>query len=364
MPLARNLILILSSSFVISSQQFACAQDSGSSSQSSPSEKQSEQEFLQNTDEKWRKMIGDGQNMLTAGKNTAAISMLRRSVSQVDRLKIEDERQKDRMRAIANKKLAQAYTANGDYVKADIALKDSKTTFETLGIADGEMDQARANLESHYKTIDFPALGDQVTGYLKEAGVNKIAVFRQEDRDLVQIDLTQKYVKPVESKDVPKVSFEFFSKPNGDYQISKIQGLQVFAKSLWVNLLDSILKVGSAGAARSAEITAGKMGMTKTVVVDVPDDIYNTTKKILDNLIGAIKGQPAMAAPSQPDISKPQANEVTPGDSPVNNPQPEAGYGNVPPQADSPDSPLDLAPGQRLDRNASPPSPDPQTYGN
>jgi hypothetical protein len=255
--------------------------------------------FLQGVDEKWRQLIESGDQLLADKKSTAAVSVLRRALSQAPKVKGADDAARDRMVAIANKKLGQAYTQSGDYLKADGCLKDAKAACGKLAIADPELDQSVNELAKYYKSIEFSSLGERVLSYLKEAGVNKISVFRKEDRDLVEVSLDQKYVKPVESKDVPKVSFnkkvsfEFLNRPNGDYQVSKIQGLQVMAKSLWVNLLDSLLK---AGATPVAEITAGKLGMTKTVTMDVPAEIYNSTKEILDNLVSAIKGQPAYAA--------------------------------------------------------------------
>jgi hypothetical protein len=316
-----------------------------------------EQAFLQTTDAKWSKMIGDGSTMLTSGKETPAISMFKRALTQVQRIQA-DQNAKDRMCAIANKKLGQCYCQKGDYVKADTNLKEAKTVYDRLAIRDEELTRAFDELAKHYKTIDVTSLGESVTKQMKEAGVNKIAVFRQEEKDLVEINLDQKYIKPIDSKDVPKisfnkkVSFEFFNRPNGDYQVSKITGLQVLAKSLWVNLMESLVKVGDKPV---AEVTAGKMGMTKTVTVDIPKDMFDSTKEILDNLIASIKGQPAYAAtPAASGASGSSGAAVT--STPVG-----SSYGG----ADINDS--SYSGGADTNSNSSnvpPPSPDPQDIGN
>jgi tetratricopeptide (TPR) repeat protein len=263
---------------------------------------QDELAFLQTTDAKWSKMIGDGTTMLTAGKETPAISMFKRALTQISRVDA-DQNTKDHMTAIANKKLGLCYCQKGDYEKADAQLQEAKTAYARLSINDEELARAFEELGKHYKTIDPLSFGESVTKQMKQACVNKIAVFMLPDKDLVEVSLEQKYVKDVGSKDVPKisfnkkVSFEFLNRPNGDYQVSKISGLQVLAKTLWVNLLESLVKVGDKPV---AEVTAGKMGMTKTVTVDIPREMFDSTKAILDNLIASIKGQPAYAATPAP----------------------------------------------------------------
>lgn len=258
----------------------------------------SDESFLGNSkiDAKWRKLIDDAKALVAQGKGAAAVSSLMRAATKAKKAADATSR---RMLAIADKRLGQLYIQRGqrgDYLKADKCLNEAKTCCDKLNIRDDEIAQANNELHKFYKTIAFSSLGEKVISYLKEAGVSQIAVFRKPDRDLVQIDLTRKYVKPLQSDEVPKVgfakrvSFEYFTRPNGEYQLSKIQGLTVLAKTLWVNLLDSLLKQ-DANAKPMAEVTAGKLGRTKTVSVDVPKDVYEPVKQILDNLTSAIKGE-------------------------------------------------------------------------
>ncbi|MDZ4834644.1 MAG: hypothetical protein SGJ27_12770 [Candidatus Melainabacteria bacterium] len=254
------------------------------------------------TDEKWTQLIKDGQAALENGKAMPAIGVFKRALTQVQKVQQVDQNASNRMTAITNVKLGQAYSAKGDYSKADAAFSEAKAAYTRLSIDDPDLKSALNELSKHYKAIDTTTLPDSVTCYLKEANVSGIAVFiKEEGGDLVEISLPQKYIKPIDSKDVSKVSFnkkvsfQFLTKPNGDYQVSKIQGMQVLAKTLWVNLMDSLFKVGTKPV---AEVTAGKMGVTKTVSVDIPADMFNSTKQILDNFIAAIKGQPAYAAVS------------------------------------------------------------------
>jgi len=314
----RHLVLLASITLMAAGANQPAMADSTAETPESPATDTSEvgplseESFIKSADAKWSKFIVDGQEMLKNGKETPAVSMFKRSITQLQRTSSDNQAAKDRMTAISNKKLGMAYTQSGDYLKADAQFQLAKAACDKASIKDDDLARAMDDLAQHYKTIDPNTLGDSVTGYLKEACVNKIAVFRQPDKDLVEINLDQKFIKPIDSKDVPKVSFnkkvsfEFFNLPNGDYKVQKIQGLQVFAKSLWVNLFESLLRAGEKPV---AEVTAGKMGVTKTVTVDVPNDMYSSTKKILDNLIGAIKGQPAYAATSggtnlsEPEIS-------------------------------------------------------------
>ncbi len=250
-------------------------------------------------DEKWNQLIKDGQAALDNNKAMPAVGVFKRALSQIQRAPQVDQPTTDRMTAITNVKLGKALAAKGDYQKADAAFKDAKSAYDKLSITDAELAASQDELSKHFKSVDPNSLGDSVTSYLKEANVSAIAIFPKEEGDLVEITLPQKYVKPIDSKDVPKVSFskkvsfQFLTKPNGDYQVKKIQGMQVLAKTLWVNLLESLVKVGTNPV---AEVTAGKMGVTKTVSVNIPADMYNSTKQILDNLIATIKGQPAYAA--------------------------------------------------------------------
>ena len=177
------------------------------STDASAAPQQGEQAFLQSADAKWSKLITDGTTMLTSGKEMPAIGMFKRAVSQVDKTETADQATKDKMAAIANKKLGQAYLQKADYLKADAQLKLAKAAYDKLSQKDDELARAVEDLEKHYRTIEVATLGETVTGLMKDAGVNKIAVFRQEDKDLVEINLDQKYIKPVDSKDVPKISF-------------------------------------------------------------------------------------------------------------------------------------------------------------
>jgi hypothetical protein len=251
------------------------------------------------SDEKWNQLIKDGQSALDNDKAMPAIGVFKRALSQIQRSQ-QDEKATNRMTAITNVKLGRAYIARGEYVKADQAFKDAKIAYDKLSIDDAELRTASDELAKYFKSIDPNSLGESVTTYLKEANVSSIAIFLKKDEgDLIEITLPQKYVKPLDSKDVPKVSFnkkvsfQFLTKPNGDYQVSKIQGMQVLAKSLWVNLMESLFKVGETPV---AEVTAGKMGVTKTVTVNIPTEMYKSTKQMLDKMIASIKGQPAYAA--------------------------------------------------------------------
>ena len=131
--------------------------------------------------------------------------------------------------------------------------------------------------------------------------------------------------------------------------------------------MESLVKVGEKPV---AEVTAGKMGMTKTVTVDIPNDMYTSTKKILDNLISAIKGQPAYAADgtssSAPGTggtagvnSNTEASDsgrtTAPQSSSSDSSQPSSSPTSTPFATENRDQSADAVP---------PPSPDPQGFSN
>lgn len=268
-----------------------------------------EEAFINSTaaDPKWKQCMADARNYQQQGKSAQAANSWFRALTQAKKAQ-GNENDIQHMQACSNKMLAKIYIERGDYLKADGYLADAKAGYQKCSIVDPELDPIAKDLAKHYKTIPFDKLGDRVNSDLKEAGVTKISVFRKEDRDLIVIELLQKFIKPIKSEEVPKiafakkVSFEYFNRNNGEYQVSKIQGLTVLAKTLWVNLLESLLKVPDTTGAK-AEVTAGKLGRTKTVVVNVPPDLYDPVKEILDNLRTQIQSDDttggAVASPSE-----------------------------------------------------------------
>lgn len=186
-----------------------------------------------------------------------------------------------------------------------------------------------------YRTVNIEqALGDKASDVVKEAGIKNAFAIRKDDRESINVELGARYSKKIEKNDPlkaptdaattsssggpsggenknqlkqiridPKVSFDFVHKPDG-IKLSNIQGLSADV-GLWVKLMEVELLKGAQGVPK-ARVTAGKMGIQKTVDLDVPDKVYDQVRSGIEkldpffNLVrSVIQGQPAVAAPAQ-----------------------------------------------------------------
>ena len=235
------------------------------------------------TDKKWAESVTKGREQLDQDNLSRGLNFLLQARSKARKLTTNA-----RYLAISNTFLCDAYMRKGDYEKAFQHLDEAKRTNHELSINDPVWQSMADSLAKHYKTLEIGSFDADIRKKLVEAGVTKIAVQKEPEKAIISIDLNEKYQAPMESEDVTFIgfgkhmSFELFSQAPGNYQIAKIQGLQARTKSMWVNLLETVLFIGGDGPP-IAQVTAGKMGRTKTVKVTLPEAIVARSRELLDS---------------------------------------------------------------------------------
>lgn len=251
------------------------------------------------TDPKWKLSIEKGQEQLNSGNLGGAVSYFQKALKSAQRLD-----NNDRILELNYRKLGQAYYQRNDFAKAYDSLSSGLTLCEKLGIRDSLLEDAITKVSGNYKNIEISIFPDDIVNQMRKAGVQRITAAKQDAGHLITFDLEQKYTKAIGNDDVSdmgfakKVSFQFLEKDGESWQISGMKGLTAKAKGMWVNLMQTMLSGG--GGAPKAEVTAGKMGIQKTVSVDVPNDIYGTARDILMNLSKAIQSPPVFARTGLP----------------------------------------------------------------
>lgn len=241
--------------------------------------------------------------------------------------------------ARATKICDDAYCMLGDcslklqkYSEAQGAFKRALELEQSKGMLLRANDKLR-ELDNVYRTVDIEqALGDKASDVVKEAGIKNAFVVKKGDGESINVELGARYNRKIDQTDQvkdagnatsassgapagekknqlkqiridPKVSFDFVQQPDG-IKLSNIQGLSADV-GLWVKLMEVELLKGAQGALPKARVTAGKMGIQKTVDLEVPDKVYDQVRSGIEkldpffNLVrSVIQGAPAMAAPA------------------------------------------------------------------
>lgn len=225
------------------------------------------------------------------------------------------------------------------YSEAQGAFKRALELEQSKGMLLRANDKLR-ELDNVYRTVNIEqALGDKASDVVKEAGIKNAFVVKKGDGESINVELGARYNRKIDQTDQvkdaanatsassgapagekknqlkqiridPKVSFDFVQQPDG-IKLSNIQGLSADV-GLWVKLMEVELLKGAQGALPKARVTAGKMGIQKTVDLEVPDKVYDQVRSGIEkldpfiNLVrSVIQGAPAMAAPA---ADAPQSN--------------------------------------------------------
>jgi hypothetical protein len=201
----------------------------------------------------------------------------------------DDEGKKDADLALGLKRLGETYAKEQKYTDADATLKRAAQTYQDLGTPDQECNQDLADLAKTYKAVDTTQLGKDASDALKEANVQSMSMLKTDTGNKVQITLPQRYVKKIDdSPDVDQVgleklvTFDIEEQPDGTVKISNIKGMKVHAK-LWVNVDQSAFKKNEQGE-RVADVTASKMGISKTVTAKLPTEAFEPIDGLVKQL--------------------------------------------------------------------------------
>ena len=243
----------------------------------------------ENVDEKWRKYMEAGAEELKENNFSAAASKYKRALTQAEKA----EEKQDLLQAITNKRLGQSYLGREKYEEARDFLKSAREKFLKLGMKNDGINPLIAKISAFYKELDFHKFGEKVSKYFEDAKVERIRVFKEDNLTKFKVELASKFIREVDTEKVKKVKFDktvtfnFRSLPNDHYGLENVEGLQVKTKKLWVNLLSSIVGLNAENLPE-AKITGGKLGKEKTVLVKVPEKIYDQGKSILEEFKLAI----------------------------------------------------------------------------
>lgn len=258
----------------------------------------------ENVSKKWRKYMQEGIEKFKEKDWGAAASRFKRALSAA---KKQDDG--DKLKAFTKRLLGAAYVAREKYMDGREYLKEARETYQKLGITDDGINPLIEKISKVYKELDYKKFGDKVSKYFKDAKVQQIIVFKEPDVTKFKVVLEEKFIREVKTKKVKKVrfnkivSFEFKNLGQEKYGLDNVKGVQARTKKLWVNLLSSVMGLNQFNKPE-AQVTGGKLGKEKTVVVKIPDDIYNQSKSILEELKLAIDSSKYDAALVPPAYAK------------------------------------------------------------
>jgi hypothetical protein len=232
---------------------------------------------------KWERLSQSGQQSIEAGDYSKAEQTWLKAVAEADNCG-----ERDPAMPLSLKRLGECYQKNGKLFEAADAFKRSADRFKINGADDVELIADLAALAKVYRTIDISELDKPVAEAFKQTGVNLIGLCKLDQGDRFQITLDDKFVKQINNNDVDQVSleklvsFDVVEQPDGSLSINNIKGLKVHAK-MWVTIVQSHLLPKDPDGA-SAEVTAQKMGISKTVSCKLPSDSIEPMNTLIAKL--------------------------------------------------------------------------------
>ncbi|HEY9683714.1 MAG TPA: tetratricopeptide repeat protein [Oculatellaceae cyanobacterium] len=215
---------------------------------------------------------------------------------------IQDNGEKDSFLESCLKRLGQTYKRLAKSVEAYRTLSQALEMCKSLSLADQELAKEMSELSTVYRAVDISQLGDGTMKALSKANVTSIGLFKTSMGTKMQVDLPEKFEKKLDNDSVDGLAFDksvtldLSEDSDGTVNLRNIKGLRIHAKepNMWVNLLQAVIKPGDNDGAHPADVTAGKMGVTKTVSASLP-------AKGFEPVIGLVKQLHAMDTPIPPE---------------------------------------------------------------
>ncbi len=232
---------------------------------------------------KWERLSQTGQKAIEAGDYKRAESTWLKAVAEA-----ENCGEHDPSVPLSLKRLGECYQKNSKYVEAADSFKKASEQYKIIGSEDPEMLADLAALAKMYRTIELSEINKPVADAFKQSGVNLIAICKLDQGNRIQMNLDDKFVKQIDNPDVDQVSleklvtFDVLEEADGSLTISNIKGLRVHAK-MWVTIVQSHIQPKNPDGA-SAEVTASKMGITKTVSCKLPSDSIEPMNTLIAKL--------------------------------------------------------------------------------
>ncbi len=189
------------------------------------------------------------------------------------------------------KRLAQANRQNGDYGDGMAYLQRAVDTAAKINMADPELQTEATELGKFCRVIDPSKLGKDAEKLIRD---NKATIIVVKDKDegnfIVTVTIPNRIENTTGDDKVDQIAMEksvtlnLSESPDGTVAASNIKGfkIHVVEKKMWVNLLG--VKFGKANetGAHDAAITAGKMGVTKTVNQSIDANFYQPVAAFVD----------------------------------------------------------------------------------
>jgi hypothetical protein len=159
--------------------------------------------------------------------------------------------------------------------------------------------------------VDVTQLGPETASAFKKASVTDVGLIRGSDKSQMLVSLEDRYEKKLDNDAVDavgldkQVSVDISEADDGTVSMTNIKGFRIHAKEkdLWVNLLGAVIKPADAQGQHPADVTAGKMGVTKTVSLSLPAKGFEPLNELLTQL-------KAMSTPLQVRFASPRSFRI------------------------------------------------------
>jgi len=205
---------------------------------------------------------------------------------------LESDETKDQSYALCLKRLGQTYAQMGYLPQSEQYLKRAMNAYQDLGTPDTEIVDSLNELYKTYRPVEIDGLGKDAVDALKKATYTTMGLFKTDKGSKIQIELPDKLEQDLDNDAVDKISLEkkvsidISEDADGTVKLSNIKGLKVHAKSpnLWVTLIESMIKPADPDGNREAAVTAGKMGIEKTVSTKMPPEAFAPIAGILSQI--------------------------------------------------------------------------------
>ena len=189
------------------------------------------------------------------------------------------------------KRLAQASRQNGDYGDGMAYLQRAIDIAGKISMVDPDLQTESNELCKYCRVIDPSKLGKDAEKLIRD---NKATIIVVKDKDegnfIVTVTIPNRIENTTGDDKVDQIAMEkcvtlnLFESPDGSVAASNIKGfkIHVVEKKMWVNLLGVKFGKTTENGGHEAAITAGKMGVTKTVNQTIDANMYQPIAAFVD----------------------------------------------------------------------------------
>jgi hypothetical protein len=206
-------------------------------------------------------------------------------------LEAQGEATPDASLELTLKRLAQANRQAGDYVDGQTYLRRAIDIANKINMADPDLQTESNELCKYCRVIDPVKLGADAEKLIRD---NKATIVVVKDKDegsyVVTVTVPNRIENTTGDDKVDSIAMEksvtlnLTEGTDGTVQAQNIKGfkIHVVEKKMWVNLLAVNFGKPNETGQRDAAITAGKMGVTKTVTKSIDPKIFQPVAAFVD----------------------------------------------------------------------------------